>query len=353
MSNNHSETTTTQRSCPCKRLPLCLSSFTAAEYGDVHTLSRKAVVHVNRTDAGGYTALHLAAQNGHVVATAWLLQQNASVDGPQKLLGATPLHRSSFSGAVATMKLLLEANANILAQDSSFGDLMTPLHKAVAGGRYLAVQLLLDTLEERNTLDEGFSMKDSRGYTPLQLAQDIVSNKQLDYSVKRWDVVAGGPPDWNRCISLLQNENENRNVDLGKISLMRTRVPMHFSNFSCLDCDVNVSDKCLTASWESAFRLGLESSVCKTVAQNQRRTNQQGKEKQIDDDSKKDKKMPCTILPVDAKASEKGPLPQGKSCQLCGIESFSFFRLRDHRLVCKSCNNKIRKNLNTKSEIVS
>ena len=31
---------------------------------------------------------------------------------------------------------------------ASFGDLQTPLHKAASGGRYLAVQLLLEALHE-------------------------------------------------------------------------------------------------------------------------------------------------------------------------------------------------------------
>ncbi len=97
------------RSCPCKFLSTSLSSFTAAEYGDIHSLSKIKDVTTRRDDAG-YNPLHFTAQFNHVAATALLLQMGCPVDGGGHC-GATPLHRASFSGATATMKVLLEWNA--------------------------------------------------------------------------------------------------------------------------------------------------------------------------------------------------------------------------------------------------
>jgi ankyrin repeat protein len=51
--------------CPCKKFPLFLSSFTAAEYGDLHSLEKIVDKDVDCLDSSGYTPLHLAAQNGH------------------------------------------------------------------------------------------------------------------------------------------------------------------------------------------------------------------------------------------------------------------------------------------------
>ena len=164
------------RQCPCKLLPQCLSSFTAAEYGDLHSLSTKPDV-AHKVGLGGLTPLHYAAQNDKASATAYLLGLGADVDGRPRVedmsisvlhqsvgsgssgrtetkskeawCGATPLHRAAFSGAVSAMQILLEwgsaahtgthmtSNAasttsrgastsrrqcDILAQDTSFGD---------------------------------------------------------------------------------------------------------------------------------------------------------------------------------------------------------------------------------------
>lgn len=94
------------RSCPCKFLSTSLSSFTAAEYGDIHSLSKINDVATRKDDAG-YNPLHFTAQFNHVAATALLLQLGCDVDGSGHC-GATPLHRAAFSGATAAMKVLLE-----------------------------------------------------------------------------------------------------------------------------------------------------------------------------------------------------------------------------------------------------
>jgi hypothetical protein len=149
---------------------------------------------------------------------------------------ATPLHRASFSGAISAMQLLLTHGANLFTKDTSFGDGRTPLHKAVAGGRPLAVKLLLEALsnksnngstrrrgddnneegeeEEKDLLQLALEMKDAYGQTPIELAQHYctqLTTDQIEYekqSVRRWDVVAGGDrADWNACLRLLLEAN--------------------------------------------------------------------------------------------------------------------------------------------------
>ena len=119
---SHSSTSRSIRQCPCKLLPRSFSSFTAAEYGDLHTLTKIGPAIASRQDGNGYTPLHLAAQHNHVSATALLLQLGCHVDGlvlQERGLdnnatvvscGATPLHRAAFSGATAGMKVLLDWN---------------------------------------------------------------------------------------------------------------------------------------------------------------------------------------------------------------------------------------------------
>jgi hypothetical protein len=75
----------------------------------------------------------------------------------------------------------------VLARDASYGDLRTPLHKAVAGGLPIAVQLLVRASRRRET--EGAW-------------------------VRRWDAVAGGAgADWATCLRLLERATADVALD--------------------------------------------------------------------------------------------------------------------------------------------
>lgn len=220
-------------SCPCKRIKFSLSSFTAAEYGNVEALMAAQQKSGRRArsqpcsldETGSCTPLHLAAQHGHVAVTAFLLQSqgisapmaayssssipfpsscgNSSVDDGGKR-AATPLHRAAYSGAVSTMRLLIGQPPiqveSLLAVDRSFGDGRTPLHKATAGGRFLAVQLIIDALIEAQYLPQALQFRDAMDQTPLQVAMEMRTRKEDErLGVARWNTVAGGLPDWEKC----------------------------------------------------------------------------------------------------------------------------------------------------------
>jgi len=300
-----------RRDCPCKRVPLYLSSFTAAEHGDVHALQRRfdaaantnhsAAGHLrgasrnNRPEdssaalAGNYTTpLHLAAQHGHTAVTALLLRRNSAA-ASLAAGGATPLHRASFSGAVATMQLLLEAmpcDDDLLAPDTSFGDRQTPLHKAAAGGRYLALQLLLEALAERSLTAQAVHQTDAAGLTPLQVARQKQQRADEEgRRVVRWDSVAGGAADWEKCIRLLEpyyddhpllQQQKEENGTLGPTSSSNTTqraLPSHLQpsgsssqrQQQLCGCEDNGDGQCLTASWERAFQAALQTTVDENV----------------------------------------------------------------------------------------
>ena len=100
---------------------------------------------------------------------------------------------------------------DILARDTSFGDESTPLHKAAAGGRYLAVHMLLEAWKQRRSESNDSQMIDflrvenKAGKTPLEVATHHFSNQDTERdSVARWDSTAGGVADWGKCIQLLE-----------------------------------------------------------------------------------------------------------------------------------------------------
>eukprot|EP00567_Pseudictyota_dubia_P009247 CAMPEP_0197435918 /NCGR_PEP_ID=MMETSP1175-20131217/3417_1 /TAXON_ID=1003142 /ORGANISM="Triceratium dubium, Strain CCMP147" /LENGTH=304 /DNA_ID=CAMNT_0042965067 /DNA_START=24 /DNA_END=934 /DNA_ORIENTATION=- len=276
---------TERAQCPCKKVPIRFSSFTSAEFGDLHSLSRIGPKVVDQLDAGGYTPLHLAAQNNQATATAYLLSLGADVDGrirtdsrtvtaaSQRQCGATPLHRAAYSGAVSCMRILLEwtdpnsgRRCDVLAKDTSFGDGMTPLHKAASGGRFLGVQLLLDALKKRSFLHLGLGALDVQGRTPLEVAREMVLKQEEEKSsVRRWDDVAGGPADWNRCAKILEVASSSENA----IISLRSSLPRHLFGggaLACFDCATE-DGRCKTASWEASFRCALASSAEATECQ--------------------------------------------------------------------------------------
>jgi ankyrin repeat protein len=192
------------KECPCKKIPMCLSSFSAAEFGDIHSLALRLENRTSGTqqDSAGNSPLHLAAQHGQVAAVAYLLRR---FDVNVANGGSTPLHRASFSGATATMRLLLDdPTCDLLVQDTSFGDAATPLHKACAGGRYLAVQLLLEALSSRGLVAIAMTTTNAAGETPRQVVRRIIQQQHTAIeeeraSVARWNSVSGHQADWERC----------------------------------------------------------------------------------------------------------------------------------------------------------
>lgn len=364
--------TSEKRTCPCKRLPLCLSSFTAAEYGDLHSLTKQGAAIADRRDVAGYTPLHLAAQNGQVAATSLLLQRGCQVDGGNEC-GATPLHRAAFSGAVAAMRILLDWKdplCNLLAKDTSFGDEMSPLHKAAAGGRYMAVQLVLEALRGRSihsipTLDMDLTTtgqdslisvalyaKDSVGRTPLEVAKELSKIQEEEReSVARWDGVAASIADWDKCVDLLQTAEQelssndamadNADTALAQSSLFRPLPPHLAGGDACIDCGANDDGACLTTSWEKSFQAALGSYVELSLNDRDDSTRPRKTVKLDPDQSLQLENDPTQT----ERNEERNDLSShgkdvGLQCALCDTACIALHLGAGGLLVCKSCNRK-------------
>ena len=155
--------------------------------GIVKELLDEANVDVNAEDSHGWTALHQAARNGHVAIVKELLDA-ANVDVNAKDSdGWTALHWAAQNGHVANVKELLgAANVDVNAKDS---DGWTALHRAAQNGHVAIVKDLLGAAKV------DVNAKDSNGWTALHWAarngyvdivKELLKEANVDVNLKTY-----------------------------------------------------------------------------------------------------------------------------------------------------------------------
>lgn len=148
------------------------SILEAAAQGDITTImsllgdSKK----LNKThDIQGFTALHLAARNGHKDTVEFLLKSGMPIEAKSKD-GFTPLHVAANSGHLDLVKLLVKQGANI---NSKSNNGLSPLHMATSGDQAEVVEYFILQGAHINE-------KDSFGFTPLHISAYYGIEKTTD-----------------------------------------------------------------------------------------------------------------------------------------------------------------------------
>ncbi|GAX26440.1 hypothetical protein FisN_37Hh010 [Fistulifera solaris] len=316
-----------QTTCPCKHVRWRLSSATAAEFGDLHRL-REMKRHRKE-------ALQLAAQQGHTAVTAFLLQQTTDWND-----WITPLHRASFAGAVSTMRLLLDTaveqnrlKALMRAPDITFGDQRNALHKAAAGGRFLAVHCLLEYYGQNTAF---LLAKDGQGHTARDIAV-AMRLRQIEEakSVARWNTVAGGTPDWDKCVQLLRRAElqSTANTTSSRSSFRKHHWEPLPPLSGCVDCS---NDTCLTQTWEDSFRSILTLQVEESL-----RTSFQNNVfvmpvKETEDEQPAPLAEPDRASGTMSSSFQNHTTTIGQECSKCHNRTIVVYR-RNGLFVCKKC----------------
>jgi ankyrin repeat protein len=134
---------------------------------------------------GGWTPLHLAANNGHLSTVKYLIDDKGANFTLKAHDGWTPLHLAASNGYLDTVKYLIDtkgADFTLKANDS-----WTPLHSAAAHGKLDVVKYLIDTKKA------DFTLKAHDGWTPLHLAASnghldtvkyLIDTKGVDFTLK-------------------------------------------------------------------------------------------------------------------------------------------------------------------------
>jgi len=323
--------------------------------------------------------LHLASQHGHISVTSYLLQNGFHADSGAvhdktvKPNTATPLHRACYSGAIGCIQLLLDHDASLLARDNSFFDEMTPLHKAVKGGRFLAVAVIVNFSQKHNNSIAGefdlnllrqiLRAKDASDRTPLELARELDSlGEEEILSMRRWDSVAGGTASFSKCIDILDKATEEVSRDsyilvdnMVAHDTSSTRTGSTFADVAALcDCEDEEDDNgnCKTAAWEKTFTSAIlksTASLIDTGGINTDGTNNIGAKGGSSSPTIPSPKFESleaivTVGTDDTGASigsENSPsIPKqrvGQPCGHCGKDSLALFRAPQGILVCRQC----------------
>ena len=135
----------------------------AAHYGLDAMVKYLVIEHAQDVNARGLykksTPLHLASARGHVTVVRVLLEHDADVTA-QNEDGSTPLHLASRWGRVKVVRVLLKHGADPTAQDNNR---LTPLHQASSRGHVDSARILLE-------LGVDATAQDKNGWTPLHWA---------------------------------------------------------------------------------------------------------------------------------------------------------------------------------------
>ncbi len=126
---------------------------------------------VNAKNNSGLTALHLAAQYGHLEIVKTLLTGlNIDVNAKNNS-GLTALHLAAQYGHLKIVKILLEKMVDFNIQDKHG---VTALHLAAQHGHVEVVGVLLEKIKQNNKTDfddrRAINVKDQEGITALHLA---------------------------------------------------------------------------------------------------------------------------------------------------------------------------------------
>ncbi len=132
-------------------------------------LLREKTVDINSTLLDDWTALHLAANEGHKEIVEILIENGSNIEAETRMKRRA-LHIACLRGNLEVVKILMNANADKNTKDK---DSYSPLHFASENGYNEIIKVLL----ENGACPNG---KNYQGNTPLDLCLNVDTRKIFD-----------------------------------------------------------------------------------------------------------------------------------------------------------------------------
>jgi ankyrin repeat protein len=129
-------------------------------------------VDINLKSNANTTPLHFAAFSGHLDIVKWLVENHAELEIKNNQM-ATPLYFAAMKGHSDVLKYLVENGAVVDALDREEG---TPLHAAAQSGHLEAVKLLIQSSAEKKK-------KDTNGRTVIHFACQNGNKKIVNFLI--------------------------------------------------------------------------------------------------------------------------------------------------------------------------
>lgn len=164
----------------------------------------------------GFTPLFLAVQNDHLSTVKILVEAKADVNVSDSTRGAFPLHLAASNNYLDMMKFLFEHKAEANCADNNG---LSPLHMAVSEGLTTAVRVLLNNHADVH-------MKDGEGRTTIMHA------------------IMGNHP-WTAALLLQHGADPNMkdNDDIGPIDVIKEHSLAHMAQVFQRYGDIDVDNK--------------------------------------------------------------------------------------------------------------
>jgi ankyrin repeat protein len=146
----------------------------AAKAGDVGKVREMLAAYpdlVHAREEGGerWTALHMAAEHGHLPVVRTLIAMGADVNADKYNTLGIPLHCASWWGHTEVVRALLAAGSNVNAPS---WDRRTPLHYATGNQHVETARLLVEGGADVRALNQ-------QGHTPLQYLRNKAEAEML------------------------------------------------------------------------------------------------------------------------------------------------------------------------------